>query len=91
LELASFLDIKVSRVYIAARLPEASSVERILSEHDIDYAVVVEPYLQPLCVLFSLGLYAGAAFFVSTTQASVSRSVLRSAGFNAGIQDDESD
>ena len=72
-------------------LDEASCVEGILTEHGIDYAVVVEPYLKPLCVLFWLGLYAGAAFFVSSTQASFAQSILLAAGLNAGIQDDEAD
>jgi hypothetical protein len=89
LDFARFFDKEVSRVYIAGGLDEASRVEGILTRHGIDYAVDVEPYLKPLFPLFSLGVYAGAAFFVSSTQTSLARSILLRVGLKAGIQDDE--
>jgi hypothetical protein len=89
LEFARFLDKEVSRVYIAGGLEEARRVEGILTGHGIDYAVDVEPYHKPVCALFSLSVYAGAAFFVLSTHASFARSILLAAGLKAGIQDDE--
>jgi hypothetical protein len=64
-------------------------VEGILTTLAIDYAVDIEPYHKPLCTLFSLGMYAGAAFYVLSAQAPFARSTLHAAGLRAGIQDDE--
>ena len=88
-DLGQFLDKELSRVYIAGGLMEATLVECILTRHAIDYAVEVEPYYKPLPTLFSLGEYAGAAFYVLSAQAPFARSMLLAAGLRAGIQDDE--
>jgi len=90
LDFDEFLDKEVSRIYIAAELAEARRVEHILTRNGIDYAVEVEPYqmsaLRTLTLLSS-GMYAGAAFFVLSGQASFVRHVLFAAGLKSGIQD----
>lgn len=91
LDLEHFLDMEVSRVYIAGKLAEASRVEGVLTRHAIDYAVDIEPYQKPSFRLFSSGVYAGATFFVLSGQAAYARSALLAAGLRAGIQDDEAE
>jgi len=89
-----FLEKAVSRIYIAGELAEATRVEDTLTRHDIDYAVEVEPYRKSalrVLTLFSSGVYAGAAFFVLSGQASFARHVLRAAGLKGGLQDDEAE
>jgi hypothetical protein len=85
LDLELFLDNEVSRVYIAGGLEEASRVEGILTRRAIDYAVDIETYHKPLFARLSIGVYAGAAFFVLSAQAPFARSVLLAAGLKAGI------
>ena len=80
---------EVSCVYIAGGLREARRVEDLFTQLSIDYAVEVEPYQKAEYALFSLGTYAGAAFYVQFEQASLARSALLDAGLRAGIQDAE--
>jgi hypothetical protein len=89
LDFGQFLDEEFSLVYIAGGLEEARRVEGILTRHAIGYAVEVEPYYKPLCTLFSLGTYAGAAFYVVSAQAPFARGTLLAAGLRAGIQGDD--
>ena len=88
LDFDQFLEKELSRIYIAGELAEASRVEDILTRHGIDYAVEVEPYQKPMPMLFSLGMYAGAGFFVLSGQAAFARGALLAAGLRSGIQDD---
>ena len=88
-DVEQFLGKEVSCVYIAGGLGEARRVEDILTEHSLDYAVDIQPYYKPMCTLFSIGAYAGAAFFVFSGQAAFVRTRLIAAGLKAGIQDDE--
>ena len=89
LDFGQFLDKDLSLLYIAGGLEEARRVEGILTTLAIDYAVDIEPYHKPLCTLFSLGTYAGAAFYVLSAQAPLARNTLHAAGLRAGIQGDE--
>ena len=94
LDFDQFRDKEVSRIYIAGELAEATRVEAVLTRHGIDYAVEVEPYQRSalrVLTLFSSGVYAGAAFFVLSGQASFARHVLRAAGLKGGIQDDDAE
>ena len=90
-ELEWFSDKEVSCVYIAGGLREARRVEDVLTQLAIDYAVEVEPYRKAVYALFSLGTYAGAAFYIRYEQASLARSALLEAGLRAGIQNEEGD
>jgi hypothetical protein len=85
-----FTDKELSRIYVADRLAEAKSVESTLAEHDIDYAVEVEPFRKILLGVMPFE-NAGAAFYVLSGQASFARSALSAVGLEAGLQDDESD
>jgi hypothetical protein len=91
LDFEDFLDSELARVYIAGELKEAEHVESILTALGIDYAVDVQPYFKPACALFSLGVYAGAAFFVQSRHAALARRTLLAAGLKTGIEDDETD
>ena len=94
LDLYQFLDKELSRIYIAGELAEATRVEDILTRHDIDYAVEVEPYQKSalrVLTLFSSGVYAGAAFFVLSGQAAFARNALLAVGLTGGIQDDDAE
>jgi hypothetical protein len=87
LDFGEFLDKDLTLVYIAGGLEEASRGEDILTTLAIDYAVDIEPYHKPLCTLFSLGMYAGASFYVLSAQAPFARSTQHAAGLKAGIQE----
>jgi len=88
LEIEKFADKEITRIYLADRLAEAKSVENTLTEHTIDYAVEMEPYLKVV-----LGIYPienqGAAFYVLSGQAHFARKALMAVGLKIGIQDDE--
>lgn len=78
---------EVSRIYLAARLAEAKSVETALTNTGIEYAVEVEPYLAT--AVFWVSEYRGAAFYVLFGQADFCRRVLREAGLTAGLLEEE--
>jgi hypothetical protein len=72
----------ITRIFIASNLKEAQSIEEILTDHGIDYAVKIEKYVR-------LGLFPsempGVAFYVPSGQASFCRDLLRNQGFLSGI------
>jgi hypothetical protein len=84
----SFAEKEVSRIYIAARLPEARQVESTLTENDIDYAVEIEPYFKVVLNIFPFE-YPGATFYVLFGQAQFARQALLKAGLKAGLVDEE--
>ena len=90
LDIESFEDKELSRIYIADRLPEAKHVEATLSDHGVDYAVQVEPFYK--VVLGVLRIESpGAAFYVLSGQAPFARHALLTAGLKAGLVDEEDD
>ena len=89
-EIESFEEKEVARVYIAERLREAKRVESTLSEHGVDYAVEVEPFYK-LLLGFIPCEYSGAAFYVLSGQAPFARQALEVAGLKAGLVDEEAD
>ena len=89
LDFEKFLDEEVTRVYLAGGFEEARRVESILTEHDIDYIVDVEPYSKSGVLGIFPNVYSGAAFFVVSGQAPFARSALLAAGLKAGIEDDQ--
>ena len=86
LDLEDFAGRELARVYIAGRVSEAESVESALTEHGIDYAVDIEPFLKSSLGLFT-SAYAGAAFYVLEGQAALAHTVLAAAGLNQGIDE----
>jgi hypothetical protein len=80
-----FGDKQVARIYLAARLGEAQRVETELSNHGIDYAVEVEPYMAT--AVFWVSEYAGAAFYIAAEQADICDRVLREAGLVSGLME----
>ena len=86
-DIESFLDKEISRIYIADRLPEAKQVESALTEQGIDYAVEIEPYYKIVLGLFP-SEYAGAAFYVLSEQAELARQALTVAGLKMGLLDE---
>ncbi|MBM4296824.1 MAG: hypothetical protein FJ143_03700 [Deltaproteobacteria bacterium] len=78
---------ETARIYLATSLSEAESVEAVLNQHVIDYAVEVEPYRGSMLVWFTE--HKGAAFYVRDSQADFCAELLRSAGLTAGLLDKE--
>jgi hypothetical protein len=76
------------RIYIAARVSEATRVEELLAHHGIEYRVEIEPYTMRLLGVFPRE-YKGANFYVLSGQGGFCRSVLRKAGLTTGIIDEE--
>ena len=69
-------------IYLAASLAAARAVEALLTSHGVEYAVQVEPLGRT--TLFG-SLRHGAAFYVSSGQASYCLSVLRETDLRKGI------
>jgi hypothetical protein len=80
-----FGDGEAVEVYMAGRLAEAQLIEELFNSRDVEYAVEVESYLGGS--LFGISEYSGAAFYVSVEQAEFCRTILREAGFEAGMID----
>jgi len=78
---------EIERVYLAARLSEAKSVERTLTESNVDYAVQIEAFRTTL-LGFLPREYEGVAFYVLSHQASLSRQSLETAGLTVGLVED---
>jgi hypothetical protein len=90
LDLESFAEKEVARIYIADRLREAKRVEITLSEHGIDYAVEVEPFSKVVLGVLRIES-SGAAFYVLSGQAPFARQALASAGLITGLVEEETD
>jgi hypothetical protein len=78
---------EVTRIYIAGRLAEAKVVEKILSEHGVDYAVDFEPFRLMVLGIFP-SEHTGVGFYVLSGQAAFSKRVLLDAGLRTGIEED---
>ncbi len=72
------------RVFIAASLTEALTVEDLLTVSGVNYVVHVEPFSTSL---FG-SLRHGAAFYVAAGQAAYCRSRLTAAGLDRGVLND---
>jgi len=81
-----FSETPLGLVYIAGNTVDAEQVERILTEHGVDYALSLEPFMKSsaLGTVFG-GIYAGVFIFVSATQHECCRDLLRSKGFADAI------
>jgi hypothetical protein len=82
IDLEQFSDLNISRIYIAKNIKEAQSIENLLTEKNIDYALSVEPFLPP-SLLQSERM--GAAFYVESTQSDICRQIIVDQGLGAGI------
>ena len=84
-DLEDLADGAASRIFIAAALSEAKRVEAMLTESDVDYAVIVE--------LFRAGVLTrprhGAVFYVEFAQAGRCREVLSASGLGRGVISDD--
>jgi hypothetical protein len=82
IELEKFSDLNITRIYIAKNIKEAQSIEKLLTEKNIDYALSVEPFLPPTLLQSER---MGAAFYVETAQSNNCRQIITDQGFDAGI------
>ncbi len=82
IDLEKFSDLNITRIYIAKNIKEAQSIEKLLTEKNIDYALSVEPFLPP-SLLQSERM--GAAFYVESTQSDICRQIIVDQGLGAGI------
>ena len=82
IDLDKFTDLNITRIYIAKNIKEAQSIEKLLTEKSVDYALSVEPYLPP-SLLQSERM--GAAFYVESTQSDICRQIITDKGLGAGI------
>jgi hypothetical protein len=81
---------EVAMIYVAGRLSEGQRVERVLSDHAIDYAVDVEPFHGSVLGIFPVE-YEGVGFYVLSTEADFCRHALREAGLVQGLVEERSD
>ncbi len=82
IELEKFSDLNITRIYIAKNIKEAQSIEKLLTEKNIDYALSVEPFLPPTLLQSER---MGAAFYVETAQSDTCRQIITDQGLDAGI------
>jgi hypothetical protein len=82
IELEKFSDRNITRIYIAKNLKEAQSVEKLLTEKNIEYALSLEPFLPPTLLQSER---MGAAFYVESSRTDVCRQVISEQGLGAGI------
>ena len=82
IEFDKFSDSVISRIYIAKNIKEAQSIEKLLTEKNIDYALSVEPFLPPSLLQSDR---MGAAFYVESTQSDIGRQLIVDQGLGAGI------
>ncbi|MFQ5899918.1 MAG: hypothetical protein ACE5JN_16970 [Candidatus Methylomirabilia bacterium] len=88
LTLESFAGREVRRVYVAANVREAETVEKLLGGRAIDFAVEMEPFYRPVAGLIP-ARYMGAVFYVPSGQASYCRRLLEQAGLWRGVVPEE--
>ena len=82
IDLEKFSDLNITRIYIAQNIKEARSIEKLLTEKNVDYALSMEPFLPP-SLLQSERM--GAAFYVESTQSEICRQLIIDRGLGAGI------
>ena len=82
IDLENFSDRSITRIYIAKNIKEAQSIENLLTQKNIDYALSVEPFLPP-SLLQSERM--GAAFYVESAQSDICRQLITDQGWGAGI------
>jgi hypothetical protein len=78
----------IERIFIAKNLKVALSVEKLLTDRGIDYAVGIEKFTQTR--FFFTFEYNGAAFYVLAAQAPFCRRLLFDQGFSNGIIEESS-
>lgn len=83
-----FADKEVTRIYIAGQLGEAKGVEQALSKNGVEYVVEIEPFETYLLGILPTK-YDGVAFYVLSGQASLCRRILREAGLEDGLVEQE--
>ena len=78
---ADELSSPLSLIYIAGNMVDAQKAERALTEHGVDYALSLEPFMKSsaLGTVFG-GTYAGVFFFVPAAQQGFCRDLLRGQG-----------
>jgi hypothetical protein len=82
IEFEKFSDSEIIRIYIAKNVKEAETIEKLLTDKGIDYAISLEPFLPP-SLLQSERM--GAAFYVQSDQEALCRQLITDAGLQAGL------
>ena len=81
-DLEEFKGKKIARIFIAKKVSEAETVENILTENNIDYAIEIEPYYTPSPMQTPAN---GVAFYVILGQSDYCRHIISEIGFKSGI------
>jgi len=81
IEIEDFSSKDISRIFIAGSIKEAESVEDILNQNGIDYAISLEPYVR----MFFGTERNGIAFYVLSGQKLFCRELLSSRGLVLGL------
>ena len=89
LSIEDFDGQELTRVYLAGRVNEAERVEGTLTEHGVNYAVDIEPFVRRVLGVFT-SEYRRVAFYVPSGQAASARSLLEAARLTEGLSEDES-
>lgn len=76
--------IEEELVYVAGRVREAKRIERILSEHDVEYSVSVVPFKHRVLGVLPVE-YKGLGFYVHAPAADDCRRLLIEAGIKRGL------
>jgi hypothetical protein len=78
----------IERVFIAKSLKVALRVEKLLTDRGMDYAVIIEKFMQRR--IFFSSEYDGAALYVLADQAPFCRKLLMDNGFSNGVVEENS-
>jgi hypothetical protein len=82
-----FGDVETCRIYIAARLGEAKTVEEVLSDGGVEYSVEIEKFGRRLLGIIPRE-YHGAAFYVAAHDADACLALLQRKHLIKGLTDD---
>ncbi len=78
-----FADKEIACIYIAESISEATTIEQILNENDVNYLIDIEQYTRPS--LLTNPIQTGVVFYVLAGQIDFCRNIIQSKGMSRGI------
>ena len=80
----AFEEKDVEAIFIAGSVREAERVEKVLTQHGIEFAVKIKPFVRSTLRVFR-SQHEGAAFYVLSGQSASCRRVLAAADLSSGL------
>ena len=78
-----FADKDIARIYIAQSISEATTIEQILTENNVDYLIEIEQYTRPS--ILTSPIQTGVVFYVLLGQVDFCKRIIESKGMSKGI------